>query len=406
MDKKLFVIYSKITEMSINQTKRIYLDNAATTPTDERVFSVMQKVSEEFYGNPSSLHKEGVLAKKELEKARKDIADSIGALSDELFFTGGGTESNNLAIFGTVIKPKGSHVIVSVIEHPSVLDCVRELERRGAEVTYLPVGTDGIVSPKSVAEAIKENTVLVSVMYANNEIGTIQPIAEIAKVIRLKTKSNKIKARPIFHTDACQATNYLDMNVLRIGADLMTFNASKIYGPKGVGALFVKRGINLSPILFGGGQEKGIRSGTENVAAICGFSEAMKITEELKEKEIERLSKLRDFFIAEIQKKMPNVVLNGDTKRRLPNNASLSFPGIDGEELVIQLDAHGIGVSSGSACANIAHDGKVSYVLTAIGCDNNTARGGVRFTLGRQTTKEDISKTIGEIFLIVKNLCA
>lgn len=381
-------------------TKRIYLDCSATTPMDSRVFLAMQKTAKRIFGNPSSIHKEGVLAKREVELARKEIAEIIGAQPDELILTGGGTESNNLAIFGVI--PHWDigcpNVVVSSIEHLSVLECVRELEKHGAEVTFLPVGSDGIVSVKDVTGAIKENTVLVSVMYANNEIGTIQPIAEIAKVIR------RSKSKSLFHTDACQATNYLDMNVLRLGVDLMTFNASKIYGPKGVGALYVKRGIKLSPIIFGGGQERGIRSGTENVAGIRGFAEAMKITEKMKEKEFVRLMKLRDFFIKEVLKKIPNAILNGDPERRLPNNINFSFPDLDGEEIIIGLDARGIAVSTGSACANIATDGKVSHVLLAIGNNQNLARGGVRFTLGRETTKEDIVRTTKELFNVVKNL--
>jgi len=384
--------------------KRIYLDHAATTPIGKRVLLVMQKTAKDIFGNPSSIHKEGVLAKRELESARKEIAETIGAQPDEVVFTGGGTESNNLAIFGTV--PHWDigcpNVIVSAIEHPSVLECVWELERRGAEVTYLPVGSDGVVSAKNIAGAIKENTVLISVMYANNEIGTIQPIAEIAKAIRLKTVNLKLKTRPLFHTDACQATNYLDMNVARLGVDLMTFNASKIYGPKGVGALYVKRGIKLSPVMWGGGQEKGIRSGTENVAGIRGFAEAIKIAQKMKEKESVRLLKLRDHFIKDVLQKIPGAVLNGDSSRRLPNNVNFSFFGCDGEEIVIQLDARGIAASTGSACANISHDGKVSHVLLAIGAGQDIARGGVRFTLGRETTKEDINRAVKALFGIIK----
>ncbi|MCX6735523.1 MAG: cysteine desulfurase family protein [Candidatus Parcubacteria bacterium] len=382
--------------MSSSKSKCIYLDHSATTPLDKRVLSVVQKISSEIYGNPSSLHKEGVEAKKALLEIRKDIAEAIGANPDEIIFTSGGTESNNLALFGVVQDPKKFHLIVSSIEHASVLECARELEKRGAEVTYLPVDSDGLVSPKDVKEAIKENTVLVSVMYANNEIGTIQPIAEIAKVIRHS------KSKPIFHTDACQAVNYLDMNVLRLGVDLMTFNASKIYGPKGVGALFVKRGVKISPILFGGGQEKGARSGTENVAGLKGFAEAMRITEEMKEKESARLLKLRDFFIAEILKKIPGTVLNGSAEKRLPNNVNISIPGTDAEALVIQLDARGISCSTGSACANISHDGKVSHVIEALGFGRNRSASSLRFTLGRDTKKEDLFCTVNELSKILK----
>ncbi|MCK9351878.1 MAG: cysteine desulfurase family protein [Candidatus Paceibacterota bacterium] len=400
---------------SDTKNKRIYLDHAATTPIDPRVLSAMQKTEKSIFGNPSSIHKEGVAAKREVESARKQVAENIGAQPDEVIFTSGGTESNNLAIFGMIASREGEagrgwfpHIIVSSIEHTSILECARELEKRGAEVTYLPVGANGIVSVKSVSEAIKENTVLVSVMYANNEVGTIQPITEIAKAIRLKTIRQpadlKLKTRPLFHTDACQATNYLDMNVLRLGVDMMSFNASKIYGPKGVGALFVKRGIKLSPILFGGGQENGIRNGTENIAGIRGFAEAMNIAEKMKAKESARLMKLRDLFIKEVLHKIPGTVLNGDAEDRLPNNANFSFPDLDGEEIVIQLDARGIAASTGSACANISSDGKISHVLMAISGDKTFARGGVRFTLGRNTTKEDITRTIKELSVIIKNL--
>lgn len=379
-------------------TKRIYLDHAATTPEDKRVVEVVRKASAETYGNPSSLHQEGVLARKVLETGRKSIADILCVRRDEIVFTSGGTESNNIAIFGAVNDPQKAHIIVSRIEHPSVLECVRELERRGAAVTYVPVDSDGLVSPKSVEDALRENTVLVSIMYANNEIGTIQPIAEIAKVIRrfreAKSHSSSVICHPLLHTDACQATNYLPMSVLKLGVDLMTFNASKIYGPKGVGALFVKQGVKLAPHIFGGGQERGLRSGTENVSAIAGFAEAMRVAEKMKEKESARLVKLRDFFIHEILTKIPDTVLNGSAAERLPNNVNISFLGMDAEEIVIGLDARGIAVSTGSACANIAGEGKVSHVVLALDGDRIRAMGSVRFTLGRGTKKGDIEHTV------------
>lgn len=378
----------------MTKKKRIYLDHAATTPVDKRVIEVMQKVGAETYGNPSSVHKEGVLANKVLESARKNIADILHAHSDEIIFTSGGTEANNLAIFGTVHDTQKAHIIVSNIEHPSVLECVRELERRGTEVTYLPVSSDGVVSPKSVKDAFRENTVLVSVMYANNEIGTIQPIVDIAKII---CQHNKTGGKTLFHTDACQATNYLDMNVLKLGVDMMTINASKIYGPKGIGALFVKREVKLSLQIFGGEQERGFRAGTENVVAIVGFAEAMRLTEKMKEKESVRVLKLRDVFIHEVLTKIPDTVLNGSVSERLPNNANISFLGADAEEMVITLDARGIAASTGSACANISREGKVSEVILAIDNDRIRARGSVRFTLGRGTTKQDVAQTVNEL---------
>lgn len=393
----------------MSNVKRIYLDHAATTPQESRVLEIMRKVGAEVYGNPSSIHKEGVMAKKVLEEAKRSVADILHAHPDEIIFTSGGTESNNLAIFGTIeniwtsdvqIKNnRRAHIIVSNIEHPSVLECVREIERRGAEVTYLPISSDGIVSSKSVKEALRGNTVLVSVMYANNEIGMIQPIGEIAKVIR---QHNKAGGKVVFHTDACQAVNYLDMNVLKLGVDMMTFNASKIYGPKGIGALFVKRGVTLAPQIFGGGQEGGVRSGTENVAAIAGFAEAVRIAEKMKEKESVRLAKLRDFLIHEILTKIPDTVLNGSASERLPNNANISFLGADAEEMVIALDARGIAASTGSACANISRDGKVSSVILALDGDRIRAMGSVRFTFGRETKKEDIVRTVNELLVIMK----
>jgi cysteine desulfurase len=378
--------------------KRIYLDHAAATPQDKRMAEIMRETGVEVYGNPGSLHKEGVAAKKILEKARRTIADILHAHSDEIIFTSGGTEANNLAIFGAVTVPEKAHLIISGIEHPSVLECARELERLGAEVVSLPVSSDGIVSPKSVKDALRQNTILVSIMYANNEIGTIQSIGEIAKIIR---RHNKAGGNTLFHTDACQAMNYLDMNVLKLGVDMMTINASKIYGPKGIGALFVKRGVKLAPRIFGGGQEGGIRSGTENVPVIAGFAEAMKIAEKMKEKESARLAKLRDFFIHEVLTKIPDTALNGSASERLPNNANVSFFGADAEGIVILLDARGIAASTGSACANINREGKVSHAVLALDGDRIRAAGAVRFTLGRSTKKGDIIAAAREIGKVI-----
>ncbi|MBI2120500.1 MAG: cysteine desulfurase [Parcubacteria group bacterium] len=388
--------------------RRIYLDHAATTPPDRRVLEAMQKTSREAFGNPSSIHKEGVLVQKILKAARECVASVLHALPDEIIFTSGGTESNNLAVFGAVSDvskemPK-AHLIVSKIEHPSILECARELERRGAELTYLPVSLDGVVSPKSVKDALRKNTVLVSVMYANNEIGTIQPIMEIAKVIR---QHNKNGGKTLFHTDACQAVNYLPMNVQSLGVDLMTCNASKIYGPKGVGCLYAKRGLtSLSPIIFGGGQEYGLRSGTENAAAIAGFAQALEVAEKMKEKESARLLKLRDFFIHEVLTKIPDTVLNGSAIDRLPNNVNISFLGTDAEEVVVMLDARGIAASTGSACANTGKEGKVSDVILALDGDRIRAMGAVRFTLGRDTKKEDILRAVKELQTILKKTSA
>lgn len=381
--------------------KRIYLDHAASTPIDRRVLRVMEEVSGGVSGNPSSLHAEGVLAKNVLENARKTVATALQAHPDEIVFTTGGTEANNLALFGTAGDVSKAHIIVSAIEHPSVLECARELERRGAEVTYLSVSSEGLVSSKEVKEALRKNTRLVSVMYANNEIGTIQPIGEIAKIIR---RHNAAGGKTIFHTDACQAMNYLDVNVLRLGVDLMTVNASKIYGPKGVGALFAKRGVPLASLVFGGGQERGVRSGTENIPGIAGFAEAVWIAEEMKGKESERLVKLRDLFISEVLEKIPDTVLNGSASARLPNNANISFLGSDAEEIVILLDARGVATSTGSACANIGRIGKVSDIVLALDKDRIRAAGAVRFTLGRSTTRKDIADAVRAIVSVCERM--
>jgi cysteine desulfurase len=382
--------------------KRTYLDHAAATLQEKRVRSLIQKVDEEIFGNPGSLHYEGVLAKKKLDQSREGVAHILHAHPDEIVFTSGGTESNNLALFGSISDIQKSHIIVSNIEHPSVLECAHELERRGAEISFLPVEENGIVSVQKIKKLLRENTVLVSVMYANNEIGSIQPISEIAKIIR---QHNKAGGQTIFHTDACQATNYLDMNVSKLGVDLMTFSASKIYGPKSVGALFVKRGTKLSRQSFGGGQEKGLRSGTENVSAIAGFLEALYITEEVRVKESERLRILRDFFVAEVLIKIPDTMVNGSMVDRLPNNANISFLGYDGEEIVISLDARGISASTGSACANIEKKGgKVSNTVLYLNNDRIRAMGSVRFTFGRDTKKADMVRTVKELCDIMKKL--
>ncbi len=412
--------------------KRIYLDNSATTSIDKRVEKVMLPYLRNEFGNPSALYEEGVMAKNVVEIARRDVAGIIKAQPDEVIFTGSGTESDNLAILG-VIKAvergndKKPHIITSVIEHPAVFEVCKALERDGvADVTYVGVDELGVVDPKEVKDALRPETVVVSIMYANNEIGTVQPIREIAKVIRtfrktkLVRKSSKLRRSvvdrsdgktlnleeqvPYFHTDACQATNYLDMNVLHLGVDLLTINGSKIYGPKGVGALYVKKGTNIDPIIYGGGQERGLRGGTENVSAIVGFAQACKITEELKEKETARLTCLRDYFTKKLIFSIPGSILNGDSEERLPNNVNISIPDVDSEQLVIELDAKGVSASARSACKS--RDYGSSYVILALGRKPLSNEGGVRFSLGRDTKKKDIDyvlKVMSEIVEKMKN---
>lgn len=394
--------------------KRIYLDNSATTPVDKLVEKVMRPYLREKFGNPSALYKEGVMAKNAVELARGVVAESLGAHADEIIFTGSGTESDNLAVAGVVkhkIHQPGRlmdlgvakpHIITSAIEHPAVLEVCKALEQNGVvDVTYVGVNEQGIVNSKDIKNALREETVLVSIMYANNEIGTIEPLREIAKVIRGWKKTNGGEY-PYFHTDACQAMNYLDMNVLRLGVDLLTINGSKIYGPKGVGALYKKRGVNIAPIVYGGGQEGGLRGGTENVSGIVGFAQACEITEKIKEVESSRLSEIRDYFIKELLSSIPESILNGDEMERLPNNINISIPNIDSEQLVIELDAKGVSASARSACKS--RDYGSSYVIIALGRKPLQNEGAVRFSLGRDTKKKDVNYVLKVLQKIIKKI--
>lgn len=383
--------------------KKIYLDYASMTPIDKKVAKVVSEYARIVELNPSAIHSGGVFARNIVEESRKSIARSINAQSDEIFFVGSGTESDALAILGVIrnLNKKDflPHIVTTNIEHSAVLENCRLLESRGeAEATYVNVEEDGIVDPRKIREAIKENTVLVSVMYANNEIGTIQPIREIAKEIRHYKKHNSgIYEFPLFHTDAAQAMNYLDTeNVDRLGVDMMSFNSTKIYGPKGVGVLYKKRGINLSPLYAGGGQEGGLRSGTENVPAIAGIAEALRITNKIKEKEISRLVYLRDYIISKLlnlgEKVGYKIFLNGDIENRLPNNINITVEGISSELLVIELDSKGIEVSERSACSADSDEG--SHVINALRENNNDS---VRITLGRDTKKSDLDYLVSSL---------
>jgi cysteine desulfurase len=382
--------------------RKIYMDNASATVMDKRVLHAMLPYLTNIFSNPNSIHKSAVLARKAIDQARSKIAKLIFAHPDEIIFTGSGTESDALAILGIITnnsEVRLPHIVTTNIEHSAVLENCKMLERDGkAEVTYVEVESNGIVDPKKVRDAIKDNTVLVSIMYANNEIGTVQPIQEIAKVIRAFRKDKQSEA-PFFHTDACQAMNYLDTaNVDRLGVDMMSFNGSKNYGPKGVGVLYKKRGIHISPIYAGGGQEFGIRSGTENVAGIVGIAKALEITEEIKIKEITRLTKLRDYFFEQLvnleNKTGYKININGDRVARLPNNINISIDGISHELLVIELDAKGVELSNKSACHT--EDEEHSHVISAIRSveGDKFTQESLRFSLGRNTTKSDITKTI------------
>ncbi len=383
--------------------KNIYLDHAATTPLDPRVLAKMQPYFSDVFANPSSFHSPGLKAKEAVDAARKSIANQLNAHADEILFCSGGTESDNLAIFGIVRanKGKGKHVITSSIEHHAVLETLKHLEKAGEiNLTILPVDRTGLVDVKEVEAALRPDTILVSVMYANNEIGTIEPIADIGRVL-LKWRKTNGSALPYFHSDACQAAGALDLDVEKLHVDLLTINGSKIYGPKGVGLLFVRRSLSLEPIVYGGGQERGMRSGTENVPGIIGLAAALELAQAEKEKENLRLAKLRDKLIEGLLK-IPKTRLNGHATERLPNNANVSFMDIEGEAAVLYLDAQGIYCSTGSACASSTLD--PSHVILAIGVSYEAAHGSLRFTLGRSTKSTDIDYVLKTISGIVEKL--
>jgi cysteine desulfurase len=386
--------------------KTIYLDHAATTPVDPKVLAAMQPFFSERFANPSSFHSAGLDVKRAVTDARKRIATIINAREDEVIFCSGGTESDNLAIQG-VIRGAGrrasgvGHVITSAVEHPAVLEPLKHLAKnKEINLTIVPVDAYGRVNPKEVAKAIRKDTILVSIMYANNEIGTIEPIADIGREV-LKWRKKRDTAYPYFHTDACQAAGTLETDVTKLHVDLLTFNGSKIYGPKGIGALYVKRGTKIAPMILGGGQEKGLRSGTENVPGIIGLAKAFEIAHAKREKENARLTKLRDKLAIGLLK-IPKSRLNGHPCGRLPNNVNISFMDIEGEAAVLYLDAKGIMASTGSACASAKLD--ASHVILATGMSYEAAHGSIRFSLGRSTTVKDISDVIKVMPGIVKKL--
>jgi len=372
----------------------IYLDNAASTVIHNEVFQEMIPFLKEQYGNPSSIHHSGRIASRAIQKARKQIANLISANPEEILFTSGGTESNNIALFGITHTNKGKHIITSSIEHDAVLEPCKKLEKEGFDVTYLPVTRDGLINPEDVKKSITKNTCLVSIMFANNEVGTVQPIAEITKLCSEK--------RILFHTDAIQAIGKLEINVKELRLDMLSISSHKINGPKGVGALYIKSGTKIEPYIFGGGQENGLRSGTENVASVVGFGKACELAKENLRKNILHFKNLRDVLVSKVMKEIPYVSINGHPEKRIPNNAHFTFLGVNGEDLIIKLDEEGIAASTGSACS--VRTQKESHVLRAMGFLHEQIAGSLRLTVGSMNTISEIENTITVLKRVVKEL--
>ena len=373
----------------------IYLDYAAATPVRKEVRKVVAEVNK-YFANPSSMHSAGKKAKEILENSRIKIRQILKAKEqDKIIFTSSGTESVNLAIKGVAFakQKRGNHIITSKVEHKVVLETCKYLEQDGFSVTYLDVDQYGRVNPKDVEKAITKKTILISVMYANNEVGTIQPIKEIATIAR--------KKKVLFHTDACQA-GMLDLDVQGLSVDLLTLNSNKIYGPKGAGLLYVREEIELQPLIHGGGQEYGLLSGTENVPAIFGFTKALSLAQKEKEKENKRLRKLQYYFIAKTTKIIPNTYLNGHPTERLPNNIHLSFEGVEAETVLSYLNQKSIFASAGSACT--ANEIEISHVLKAMKVPQRLAAGSIRFSLGRYTSKKDVDRVVTVLVQVISSL--
>ncbi|MDP3966633.1 MAG: cysteine desulfurase family protein [archaeon] len=374
--------------------KKVYLDNAATTKTDENVLKEMLPYFYEFYGNPSSVHLKGQEAKLAIEKARKIIADSINAKPDEIYFTSGGTEGNNTALKGLFFRnfPKKDHIVTTKIEHDSIIETCKWLEKKGAKVTYLDVDSEGFVNPKELEKSITKKTFIVSIMHANNEIGTIENLREMGSIC----KGHDV----LFHTDAAQSYTKIPIDVVKMYIDLATINSHKVYGSKGVGAIYIKEGIKIDPLLHGGGHERNIRSGTENVPGIVGFGKAVEISKKFNYKKME---KLRDILINGIFYEVPEVKLNGPKgEKRLPNNVNIAFKNVEGEALGAYLENKGIYVSTGSAC--MSNTGRESHVLKAIGLPPKDQDSSIRFTLSKDTTKKDIKYVLKVLPRIVEKL--
>jgi cysteine desulfurase len=376
--------------------KIIYLDNAATTRTDADVLAAMQPFFNENYGNPSSLYSFGQEARAVIDNARDKVAQIIGASREEIIFTSGGTESNNFAIYGVTHanKKKGNHIITTGIEHHSVLEPCHFLKKEGYEITYVPVDNDGVVDPNEVKKAITDRTVLITVMMANNEVGTVEPISEIGKIAK--------DAGVPFHTDAVQAIGSLPVNVNELNCDLLSIAAHKFYGPKGIGALYVRKGTRVTPFIRGGAQERNRRAGTENVPGIVGLAKALEVACASLEERSAKITKLRDKLIEGIFEKIDGIRMNGHRAKRLPNNVNVCVRGVEGEAMLLFLDMKGICASSGSACTSGSLE--PSHVLLAMGVPQEVAHGSLRFSLGKHTTEEEINTVLDELPPIVERL--
>lgn len=375
---------------------KIYLDNNATTRLDDEVFESMIPFFKEEYGNAFSLHLFGQETGKAVAEARKKVADVVGALPEEIIFTGSGTESDNIAVRGIAraYKNRGKHIIVSAIEHPGIRNTCKDLESEGFEVTVIGVNEDGVVNPEDIRKAIKDDTILITVMYANNETGAIQPIAEIGKI----AKENKV----LFHVDAVQAMGKYDIKPKELGIDTLAFTAHKFYGPKGIGALYIRNGVRIGKVITGGDQEKKLRPGTTNTPLIVGLANALEKQFNNREEENKRISKLRDYFEEELLKRLPEIVVNAKNTERLAGTSSVTFKYVEGESILLMLSLKGIAVSSGSACSS--NDLQASHVLVAMGIPEEFAHGTIRFSLGKYNTKEEIDYTIDTVVEVIEKL--
>ena len=376
--------------------ENVYFDNAATTKLDEEVLETMMPYLKENYGNASSIYKLGREAKKAVEESREKIAKILNCKPNEIYFTAGGSESDNTAIKGIARanKKKGNHIITSKIEHPAVLETCKELEKEGFEVSYISVDENGIVDLEELKSKIKETTILITIMFANNEIGTIEPIEEIGKI----AKENNI----YFHTDGVQAVGSVKIDVQKLNIDSLSLSGHKFYGPKGIGALYVRTGVPFEKYISGGHQERNKRAGTENVAGIVGLGKAIELAYENLEEHNKKIKELRDYYIEQVKEKIPYIKINGDMEKRLPGNSNISFRFIEGEGLLLNLDLKGICASSGSACTSGSLD--PSHVLLAIGLPHEIAHGSLRISIGKYNTKEEIDYLVENLVEIVNRL--